>query len=341
MSSIVRPARRRAWLLASTGPRPMISGERPETPVETMRASGVRPSSRALVSLMTTTAAAPSLRGQQLPAVTRPSGRKTGLRPREPPPVGPGRGPWDLGAVGAEDRLEALDALHGDAGAGTVVLGDDRAVGQRDRSDLALPEAVLDGFLGEVLRADAELVHVLAGDALHPGEVLGGLAHRDVRVGDEAVLARVVPSGALLLGDLGGAGLGLGEERVVCVREAVGVALREAGHHLHARRDEDVALAGLDGVQGHPAGLQRGGAVPGDRAAGKVVHAHLHGDDTAEVVALLAAGQTAPEHQVVDVARVQLRDLGERGLDDRGGEVVRAQVLEGALEGAADGGAGG
>ena len=48
------------------------------TPVETIRASGVRPSSLAFVSDMITTAAAPSLRGQQLPAVTTPSGRKTG-----------------------------------------------------------------------------------------------------------------------------------------------------------------------------------------------------------------------------------------------------------------------
>ena len=72
--------------------------------METIRASGVRPSSRALVSDMMTSAAAPSLSGQQLPAVTRPSGRKTGLRP--------------------------CDALQGDAGARAVVLGDDRAVGQ-------------------------------------------------------------------------------------------------------------------------------------------------------------------------------------------------------------------
>ena len=68
-----------ACLVASTGPRPMISGERPVTPVETIRASGVMPSSLALVSDMTMTAAAPSLSGQQLPAVTTPSGRNTGL----------------------------------------------------------------------------------------------------------------------------------------------------------------------------------------------------------------------------------------------------------------------
>ena len=56
----------------------MISGESPDTPVETTRASGVSPSSLARVSDMTITAAAPSLSGQALPAVTVPSGRNTG-----------------------------------------------------------------------------------------------------------------------------------------------------------------------------------------------------------------------------------------------------------------------
>ena len=75
---MLMPALASARLVASTGPRPMISGERPLTPVATIRASGLMPSSWALVSLMTMTAAAPSLSAQQLPAVTTPSGRKTG-----------------------------------------------------------------------------------------------------------------------------------------------------------------------------------------------------------------------------------------------------------------------
>ena len=79
---MVMPARASACLEASTGPRPMISGrERRSRRWTTIRASGVMPSSAALVSDMITTAAAPSLSGQQLPAVTVPSGRNTGLRP--------------------------------------------------------------------------------------------------------------------------------------------------------------------------------------------------------------------------------------------------------------------
>ena len=125
-SSMVMPARASACRDASTGPRPMISGDSAVTPVETIRASGVTPSSRAFASLMMTTAAAPSLSGQQLPAVTRPSGRNTGL--------------------------SAGDALERHAGPRTVVGGDHGAVRQRHRGDLAGPEAVGDRLLGEVLR---------------------------------------------------------------------------------------------------------------------------------------------------------------------------------------------
>ena len=57
----------------------MISGDSPDTPVDTTRANGVSPSSFALVSDMTTTAAAPSFQGQALPAVTVPFGRNTGF----------------------------------------------------------------------------------------------------------------------------------------------------------------------------------------------------------------------------------------------------------------------
>jgi hypothetical protein len=71
----------------------MISGESAVTPVETILASGVMPSCRARTSLITTTAAAPSLSGQQLPAVIRPSGRNTGFSVATPSIVTPGRGP--------------------------------------------------------------------------------------------------------------------------------------------------------------------------------------------------------------------------------------------------------
>ena len=48
------------------------------------------------MSDMTTTAAAPSLSGQELPAVTEPSSRKAGLRVASTSMVVPGRGPSSL-----------------------------------------------------------------------------------------------------------------------------------------------------------------------------------------------------------------------------------------------------
>jgi hypothetical protein len=94
-------------------------------------------------------AAAPSLSGQQLPAVTYPSGWKTGF--------------------------ELRDRLVGDARTRAVVGGDDRAVGQRHRGDLVRVEALVDGLLGEVLRANAEPVHLLPGHSGEADDVLGGL----------------------------------------------------------------------------------------------------------------------------------------------------------------------
>ena len=268
------------------------------------------PSSAAFVSLMMMTAAAPSLSAQQLPAVTVPSGRNDGLSDATFSSVVPGRGPV-VGRHGA-------------------------AVRQRHRRDLTRPEPVGDGLLGQVLRPDSELVLLRARDAAQPGDVLRGLAHRDVDVGDLAVLTRVMPRpGAALAGALRPS-LGVGERRVVRVRPAVAAAVREPAHAFDARRDQHVRLAGLDRVEGHPGGLQRRRAVARHRGPGQVVVAEQHGDHPGHVEALLAAGQAAAEQQVVDVVRVELRHLGQRGRDHLSGQVVRPDTGEGTLERAAN-----
>src|SRR5699024_11374383 len=97
------------------------------------------------------------------------------------------------------------------------------------------------------LGAHGVLVLGLAGDAAQLGDVLGGLAHGDVGVGQLAVLTRIVPGG----GDLPGGALlgalpGLLEQRVA------GVLLHElAGAHrdrLDAGGDDGAVLAGDDRV---------------------------------------------------------------------------------------------
>ena len=242
-------------------------------------------------------------------------------------------------AVGAEHGLEVGHGLVGDPGARAVVGRDHRAVGRRHRGDLPRPEPVVDGLLGEVLAAYAELVELAAGDAARLGEVLGGLAHRHVDVGHAAVLAWVVPGGSALRG-LHGARLGVAEHRVVRVGPAVRGAGGEPRHGLDAGRDEHVALAGLDRVEGHPRRLHRRGAVAGDRRGRHVVHVVEDVDDPGHVEAALAAGQAAAEVDVVDRVPVESGHLVEGGAHDGGGEVVGTQVLQGALAGAADGGTG-
>ena len=80
-------------------------------------------------------------------------------------------------------------------------------------------------LLGEVLAADAELVLLLAAHAQVLRDVLGGLAHRDVEVGQVAVLARVGPRVGATLGALRGAGDSVGEERVLRAGQASAMPL--------------------------------------------------------------------------------------------------------------------
>ena len=149
--------------MASTGPRPMISGLRPVTPLATMRANGVMPSALALVSLITMTAAAPSLSGQALPAVTVPPSRKTGLRLARPSRVVPARGPSSL----------------------VTTVPSARVTGMISRSK----KPFSCDCHGPGLRQDGELVHLTPGDLFELGHVLGRLAHGDVDVGQAGAAA--------------------------------------------------------------------------------------------------------------------------------------------------------
>src|ERR1019366_1981647 len=123
-----------------------------------------------------------------------------------------------------------------------------RAVRLRHRRDVTLPEPVDRCLLGQILRADAELVLLAAGDAAQLRHVLGGLAHGDVDIGDPAVLARVVPAVGAAVRQLGAVPLGDGEGRVFGGGAAVAAAVAEPADALHSSRDEDVAFAGLDRV---------------------------------------------------------------------------------------------
>ena len=78
MSSRESPARSSALREAATGPMPMISGAHPETAMLLMRAIGTRRCSAANSSEQTNTKAAPSVRGEAVPAVTVPLASNAG-----------------------------------------------------------------------------------------------------------------------------------------------------------------------------------------------------------------------------------------------------------------------
>ena len=165
---------------------------------------------------------------------------------------------------------------------------------------------------------------------LELGHVLGRLAHGDVDVRQARPRRpRLADRRAPGLG----ASLGVGEERVV--RAAVGRAVAEPADRLDTTGDEDVAFAGLDGMGGHPDGLQRGGAVAVDRRPGHVEPGQ-EASHPPEVVAGLAGRLSAADDDVLDGLRVELRELLEDGLDDQGGQVVRTAVDERTLHGPAD-----
>ena len=72
------PARSSTFLIAQIGATPMYSGSFAAVADAMIRARGLRPSSFALVSDITSTAAAPSFSGHELPAVTLPSSLNAG-----------------------------------------------------------------------------------------------------------------------------------------------------------------------------------------------------------------------------------------------------------------------
>ena len=102
MSSIDRPDFSSAFAVAGIGPVSMVTGSTPARAKVWKRARGVRPSSSAFSSLMISTAEAPSVICELLPAVTLPSGLKAGFRLAE-----------RLGGRAGADALVGGDELVG------------------------------------------------------------------------------------------------------------------------------------------------------------------------------------------------------------------------------------
>ena len=87
----VSPARCKAFLLATTGPMPMISGAQPPTAIDLIRARMGNPLARAYSSTVTKVADAPSVKGEDVAAVTVPFSSKAGFSSASFSAVVPGR----------------------------------------------------------------------------------------------------------------------------------------------------------------------------------------------------------------------------------------------------------
>ncbi len=287
------PARSSAFLIAPIGATPMYSGSLPHVAAVMIRARGLRPSSAAFSALMSNDAAAPSLSGQALPAVTVPSSLNAGFSVASFSSVVPARGPSSLETTVPSSSVSGTISRSKNAG----LLGRD----------------------GALLRALGVVVLLLARDAVALGDVLGGQAHRDVRVG----LAGLLPWSFSFWSS-------------GC---AASCALVVARDELDAAGDVDVALARLDRVGGDADRVETRRAVARDRrAVGGLGRAcRSAGPRSARCCwpAAPAAGRSRRSSSStvggID-ARVALQQL----VDDERERLVRAQRRERALEGAAD-----
>ncbi len=93
MSSMERPLRSRIFCVAGMGPVSMVTGSAPATAKLWKRARAVSPSSLAFSALMVSSAEAPSVICELLPAVILPSSLKAGRSPASFSAVVPGRIP--------------------------------------------------------------------------------------------------------------------------------------------------------------------------------------------------------------------------------------------------------
>ena len=159
-----------------------------------------------------------------------------------------------------EGGLEGAKRFDGRVFAdGLVVIEKSRRLtfflcGNFDGNDFGGEAALAPGGCGFFVGEEREAILILAGDAVLLGDELGGLAHVEVVVDvPEAVVDHRVDCGGIPHTEAGAR-----------LREQVG----SVGHRLHAAGDDDVRIAGLDGLRGERDGAQARAAdhVDGDGA---------------------------------------------------------------------------
>src|SRR2546427_589284 len=144
------PARLSTFWLAGTGPQPMISGSTPATAVARIVASTGSPSSFARSRVMSSTAAAPSLICEELPAVTCPPSLKDGTSVASFSSVVSPRGPWSRSAVPPAGRATGTSSSlkRPSSWAATARWFERRAKRSESSRLVPLPSALLARLVG-------------------------------------------------------------------------------------------------------------------------------------------------------------------------------------------------
>jgi hypothetical protein len=117
-------------------------------------------------------------------------------------------------------------------------------------------------------------------------------------------------------------------------RLRIAVHLRD---RLDAGRNVGVTLTGSDRVERHPDRLQRGGTETVDR--GSRHRGGKPGEERRappEVHPLLLLREAAADHDVDDLAAIELRDLLQHRVDRKRSEIVRPRLDERPLPGSSD-----
>ena len=249
---------------------------------------------------MSTRQAAPSLRPDELPAVTVPPSLNTGL------------------SAASCSRL-----VRRGYSSVSNTCGGPFAGGHLHRDDLVPEPPALDGREGALLAPQGVLVLLLARDVVLLREVLRRQAHGQVAVHLVRLRARLA------------LGVGVDDDGVAGDEAEAGAAevVRREAHALHASGDHDVGLAAPDGLHGVVHRLQAGAALAHDRVGrhldGEAGLERRHSRQVGRVGALLGLA----EDDLVHLGRRHAGALDGR-LDDDPPEFLGLDVLERAADAA-------